>query len=347
MNTVENNVVNVTDSIAESFNRNTILKTIILVVLCILVLYLIYKLLVGLNDKVLSEPYLIKGYHNALSPVIYSKELPPSLSGYGFTYSFWIYVVDWGYNFKKPKHIFHVGDAEGNEVCPGLYLYPENNNLMVRVDNHNRYNNVSTTTSGKKCQNWKSQYPHLNKKYTEKNYPGADLGNHNFCRNPDKRSSGAWCYTEDPETETEGCGFDDHTVPPSMNPLLNPSMLNEDKECDIVNLPIQRWVHINVVLDNKTLDVYLNGKIRRSCTLENVPKFNNGQVYITQFGGFKGFISDLQYLNRALDAREIYRTYLSYPKRLNVMHLLNKLVPKVDLKFQVDVDVSDNSNSDS
>ena len=83
---------------------------------------------------------------------------------------------------------------------------------MVRMDTYNRINNVSKTIHGKECQNWESNYPHKNTTYNSRRYPNADLGNHNYCRNPDGQEE-AWCFTEDPDVEKEGCGFKSHKTP--------------------------------------------------------------------------------------------------------------------------------------
>ena len=45
---------------------------------------------------------------------------------------------------------------------------------------------VAKTTSGLECQMWSEQRPHKHR--------FGDLGEHNFCRNPDGWS-GVWCYT--------------------------------------------------------------------------------------------------------------------------------------------------------
>jgi hypothetical protein len=53
------------------------------------------------------------------------------------------------------------------------------------------------------------------------------------------------------------------------------------------------------------LDVYINGTITRSITLNGVPKQNNGDVYVAQNGGFQGNISNLWYYNYALGTADI------------------------------------------
>ena len=51
-----------------------------------------------------------------------------------------------------------------------------------------------TTRYGHLCQKWTEQSPHRHDKTPEK-YPDKGLGDHNFCRNPDTKSDGPWCYT--------------------------------------------------------------------------------------------------------------------------------------------------------
>ncbi|XP_026988834.1 prothrombin [Tachysurus fulvidraco] len=61
--------------------------------------------------------------------------------------------------------------------------------------------NVNVTLSGKPCQYWKSNFPH---RITEFNTTELNLPE-NFCRNPDKRVGGPWCFTSDPTVRTEKC----------------------------------------------------------------------------------------------------------------------------------------------
>ena len=36
-----------------------------------------------------------------------------------------------------------------------------------------------------------------------------------------------------------------------MNPKVNDNMFDHQKECDLVNIPVQRWIHIVITLNNK------------------------------------------------------------------------------------------------
>ena len=44
--------------------------------------------------------------------------------------------------------------------------------------------------------------------------------------------------------------------------------------CTVDNIPLQRWVNIIVSLNGRTMDVYINGKLTRTCVLPGVAKVN-------------------------------------------------------------------------
>ena len=56
---------------------------------------------------------------------------------------------------------------------------------------------TNVTVSGTTCQAWAASQPH-NSRYPE-------LGEHNYCRSPDRDPNGVWCYTTDPDKRWEYC----------------------------------------------------------------------------------------------------------------------------------------------
>ncbi|XP_070543788.1 zinc metalloproteinase nas-6-like [Ptychodera flava] len=68
---------------------------------------------------------------------------------------------------------------------------------------------VSKTKDGKTCQNWFSlsphQHPYTGQQNDELRLANLGLGNHNWCRNPDDDSEGAWCFTTDPDVRYGYC----------------------------------------------------------------------------------------------------------------------------------------------
>ena len=83
--------------------------------------------------------------------------------------------------------------------------------------------------------------------------------------------------------------------------------------CDIKNIPLQKWVCIAYILNNRTVDIYINGKLERSCVLRGVPKLNNAPIHICENGGFFGKISNVKYFRYALQPDKVHSIYSSGP----------------------------------
>jgi hypothetical protein len=80
--------------------------------------------------------------------------------------------------------------------------------------------------------------------------------------------------------------------------------------CDIPDIPLQRWVNINVSLNDKVVDVFINGNLVKTCIVNGYPKPNVGAMDICKDGGFNGFISNITFTNRArtiVDIQSVYR----------------------------------------
>ena len=63
---------------------------------------------------------------------------------------------------------------------------------------------LNVTKKGFECQKWTEQTPNAHTRTPER-YPDAGLGDHNYCRNPDGRSGGAYCYVNSAETDRDYC----------------------------------------------------------------------------------------------------------------------------------------------
>ena len=131
--------------------------------------------------------------------------------------------------------------------------------------------------------------------------------------------------------------YDSYRKTSSMNPNVSSSqIIDASSQCDVVQLPIQRWVHVAVTLWNRTADVYINGKLNRSCILENVPKINyKHNLYVLQNGGFNGKLAQLRYYNRALNATEVYSQYSKGPLHWSIFKAFEDLFPKTHTDINV------------
>lgn len=73
----------------------------------------------------------------------------------------------------------------------------------------------------------------------------------------------------------------------------------------IENVPLNKWFHVAVRLENKVVDAYVNGVISNRIVLNNVIKQNYHDVHISKNGGFNGKLSNLRYYREALTVFEI------------------------------------------
>jgi hypothetical protein len=74
---------------------------------------------------------------------------------------------------------------------------------------------------------------------------------------------------------------------------------------DIDNIPIGKWFHTGIVLKEKVIDIYINGFLKKRFVLDGVPKQNFGNLWISSFGGFAGYISRMRYYDYAVKFSEI------------------------------------------
>lgn len=88
--------------------------------------------------------------------------------------------------------------------------------------------------------------------------------------------------------------------------------------CDIESIDIQRWVNITVVLSGRTQDVYIDGKLSRSCVLPKMYMVDSGDSGITQITlggsyGFGGLIGQTKAADFAYSPDQVYKIYQSGP----------------------------------
>jgi Concanavalin A-like lectin/glucanases superfamily len=84
--------------------------------------------------------------------------------------------------------------------------------------------------------------------------------------------------------------------------------------CDLPEVDLQRWVCITIVLNGRTSDVYMDGKLARSCVLPSFFKVDRTvRMKMLDFGGFSGFLGDVVCYSGALNPEEVYRIYMSGP----------------------------------
>jgi hypothetical protein len=140
--------------------------------------------------------------------------------GATFTYTGWILVKDFTFNYGKKRLIFTKGD------CPGLYLDTTSNSLLVVINT----------------------------------------------------------FGDTPET------------------IL------------ISNITANKWIHFALVVDQDSVDIYINGVLRQHHTLFQLPKQNDKEIEVGSITGWEGVLSELQYTPRSLSASEVAALTSNVPK---------------------------------
>jgi len=102
--------------------------------------------------------------------------------------------------------------------------------------------------------------------------------------------------------------------------------------CGIANIPIQKWCNLLISAYGRTLDIYLDGKLVRTCILPGVPKIDSAApVYVTPNGGFSGWTSTFQYWSEPCDPQKAWNIYQAgYGS-----NLLNSIFGKYTVKVSV------------
>lgn len=74
---------------------------------------------------------------------------------------------------------------------------------------------------------------------------------------------------------------------------------------DVMNIPLNKWVHIVVAVRQRFIDVFINGNLVKSHKLKHLPKQNTGDVYINSNNGFGGYMSNIKYNDYYISFSEI------------------------------------------
>ena len=199
-----------------------------------------------------------------------------------FTYSMWLFVDDWNYLFGEKKTVLDRSNS------PTVLLGDKPNTLIV---NMNYYNNGKTTIN------------------TSANRPVPTAAQAKVCADSDAACSAGYACA---------CGICQGGIPiasssdPSANALAasQASANSIVHTCLIENIPIQKWFNVIVSLYGLTMDVYLDGKLVRTCVMPGVPQVNNAaNINVTNNGGFSGWTTKFQYWSDASNPQQAYNIY--------------------------------------
>lgn len=145
-------------------------------------------------------------------------------------------------------------------------------------------------------------------------------------------------------------GRTDNNNDPAPSVILTPSLNNinvslavyptkESQQaqihtCTLNNVPLQTWANLIMTINNRALDLYLDGKLVRTCILPGVPKVvSSSNVLLTPDGGFSGNTADFRYLNYAINPSQAYDIYKQGFGGGGILSSLGGLVNKYKIKI--------------
>ena len=104
-------------------------------------------------------------------------------------------------------------------------------------------------------------------------------------------------------------------------------------KCDIQTVDLQRWVNITVVLSGRTADVYMDGKLSRSCVLDGLYKVDGDLPSLSLGGpsGFGGYIGQTRGANYAYSPDQVYLNYLNGPNNVSLLSQILRMFGIVDI----------------
>lgn len=100
----------------------------------------------------------------------------------------------------------------------------------------------------------------------------------------------------------------------AINTLIDPSLNNIGyEEMSIKDIPLNKWVHCAIRVQNVAVDVYINGIMTQRKILQTLPLQNYYDTYVGDQYSFNGYISSLKYYAYALNYDQIQEDYVKGP----------------------------------
>ena len=307
--------------IVNVFNNTPFLFIVTIILTLILILGLIKQILLFKNG--LNKFSMINNVHSGKQSVkVMYKYLPQSTFGHESTYSVWLNIKKYSYNIDKAKHIFHIGPKDKSVVSPGVWFYPKKNNLAIKFSIYNKEQRFTDGKLGKAPKNMKCIFPYkINWEKIKINKPkhiASDMKIFNCITTRDKFSKGGYCPVK---LNKKGYVVDiknfGSCAKKSMDPNVNRGLLDVESLCDIENVPLNRWFHLAITVKENVIQIYIDGKLYKSCSEKNLPVLSKGNLYVTNFGGFDGILTKLKIFPTCLSFKQVRGLYMRGPNNKN------------------------------
>ena len=258
-----------------------IIAVILLVIILAVGGYFLYK---HLNEKKIGAPttkQFISYIHDAsIEKTISNGSIPQSANGNEYNINFWIYVNDYSHRKDEDKCILFKGGPSSTAISDSKSKDVTNSNPSVWL--------LSGVNTLRVVVGIETNYKSAGCSTAGASKPALHAHDHSHDK-PHEHNAGS--------SPTEDC----------TQPVKNKDV------CDIEHFPLQRWVNVNITLHDNVIDVFFDGKLKKSTILKGFPITTTGSMFICPNNGFNGYISNLKYSNSAVNVSTIVKMYKNGP----------------------------------
>lgn len=266
----------------------TILITVVFTIVGIVALYYFYNFVY--KSTPVKPTVLVPRDIQATSPPTNVPAISPMYEGGDYSVSFWVYVNSYNINRNRRKHILELAGTNFSSLLIGLGAFK--NTLIVRT--HSRDSEVAFVS----VDAYGAQTP---------------------SSAPVTCTSSTASSTSTPNSQ-EPARQDGSLTKTDLDALFAPlalddSLLDVSPICDLPEIDMQRWTLVSVVLSGRVIDVYVDGKLSRSCVTKSYYKVDPTGIKakLLDRGGFDGHISNVLTYNYAISPSDIYTLYSKGP----------------------------------
>jgi hypothetical protein len=236
--------------------------------------------------------------------IITSDKLPTIYEGGEFTISSWIYINNWSYRRGFNKPIISIGGPSFDTIRIYLGGYKPSLSVRLQTKDTSGVNNIVPTAAS------------ANNTTTGSGAPMGSMPSSSMVESLDKATQNA-----------------------VFNILQSDSdLLDSSPICDLPQIDLQRWVCITVAVSGKTVDLYYDGKLARSCVLPSFFKVDAGgySANLLAYGGFGGEIATVNMYDGALNPEQVYKNYMAGPEPItNIVDWIKSFIaPGVNISIQ-------------
>jgi len=270
--------VNVNVSKTSKMSKKTI-KILIISCVIIVILIIVVVILYFYFKKLYSEELYIEK-QDSNKPVSIDKELIKlPKDGYNYSMCFFIYLNNYTDNFKYWKHVLHKGKDLRNQ------------DILEYTD----WNILSSDMPDQSPGIWiNPKNTFLRICFTTEIYKDlCDLKEEDNCDN-----NCEWVNNKCKAIDTHAKNIEDRHS--SKNIISDNHIEYIDLE-----IPYKKMTHIGIVLENKILNVYFNGKLRKIHKFMGEPLFSNKNLYFNQSHSYNGSLFNFNYIHYEINNKQI------------------------------------------